>query len=122
MFSSHQLVIVERLSDRVGIIRDGSMVAVGDIESLRDTEERRWVVDGPVDSRWLDQVPEARLVEAAKGRTIVEAVDGHASDVDQKILGAALGAGPVREFSRLRPSLSELYRDVVRSDDQEASA
>ena len=36
MFSSHQLELVERLSDRVGIIRDGSMVAVGDIEALRD--------------------------------------------------------------------------------------
>ena len=35
MFSSHQLDLVERLCDRVGIISDGEMVAVGDIETLR---------------------------------------------------------------------------------------
>ena len=37
VFSSHQLALVEGLCDRVGIIRDGTMVAVGTIEELRRT-------------------------------------------------------------------------------------
>jgi ABC-2 type transport system ATP-binding protein len=32
---------------------------------------------------------------------------------DQAVLRAALAAGPVHEFSRYRPALTELYRDVV---------
>ena len=43
-------------------------------------------------------------------------------DVDQELLSAALAAGPVREFARVRPSLVELYRHVVASDDSPATA
>jgi ABC-2 type transport system ATP-binding protein len=32
---------------------------------------------------------------------------------DQAVLRAALAAGPVHEFGRYRPALTELYRDVV---------
>ena len=32
---------------------------------------------------------------------------------DQAVLRAALGTGPVHEFSRQRPSLTELFRSVV---------
>lgn len=116
MFSSHQLELVERLCDRVGIIRDGAMVAVGDIESLRRTEERRWVVEGPPADRWLAAVPAARLVASSNGRTVVEVSDSSAIDVDQALIAAAQAAGPVREFSRERPTLTELYRDVVSSE------
>jgi ABC-2 type transport system ATP-binding protein len=31
------------------------------------------------------------------------------------VLRAALAAGPVREFRRWRPPLTELYRDVVQA-------
>jgi ABC-2 type transport system ATP-binding protein len=32
---------------------------------------------------------------------------------DQEVLAAALRTGPVREFRPVRPTLAELYRDVV---------
>ncbi|MCQ4083976.1 hypothetical protein NGB36_26160 [Streptomyces sp. RB6PN25] len=35
LFSSHQLDLVERLCDRIGIVRSGSMVARGSVEELR---------------------------------------------------------------------------------------
>ena len=41
---------------------------------------------------------------------MLELVDG--AD-DQAVLKAALATGPVREFSRQRPSLTELFRNVV---------
>ncbi len=47
LFSSHQLDLVERLCDRVGIIKEGSMVAVGTIDDLRTRGGLRWQVDGP---------------------------------------------------------------------------
>jgi ABC-2 type transport system ATP-binding protein len=113
LFSSHQLELVEALCDRVGIIKSGSLVAFGGIEELRSTDTRRWVVDGPPHSSWLPSVPSAALVAADGSRTVVEVEDPSLGAVDQDLLTAALAAGPVREFARQRPSLTELYRHVV---------
>lgn len=44
IFSSHQLELVERLSDRVGIVARGEMVAVGTIAELRQTGARRYAI------------------------------------------------------------------------------
>lgn len=120
IFSSHQLELVERLSDRVGIVRAGSMVAVGGIDELRSTGDRRWVVDGPPAADWLPVVPTARLSDGVDGgRVVVEAVTGAPADVDQQLLRAALAAGPVREFAVVRPTLTELYRHVVTAETPE---
>ncbi|MFC4615057.1 ABC transporter ATP-binding protein [Cellulomonas algicola] len=120
IFSSHQLELVERLSDRVGIVRAGSMVAVGGIDELRSTGDRRWVVDGPPAADWLPAVPTARLSDGVDaGRVVVEAVTGAPADVDQQLLRAALAAGPVREFAVVRPTLTELYRHVVTAETPE---
>lgn len=111
VFSSHQLDLVERLCDRVGIIRAGRVVAVGSIEELRRTPTSQWFVDGPPADRWVRSVPQAILVQADAGSTVVELPD--APGLEQQVLEAALAAGPVRAFGRRRPSLTELYRDVV---------
>jgi ABC-2 type transport system ATP-binding protein len=108
VFSSHQLDLVERICDRVGIIQQGQLVACDDVKSLRDKGSRRYVIDGP--AGWADSVPGVTVVSAADGRTLVELADG--TD-DQTVLHAALAAGPVREFSRVRRTLAELFRDVV---------
>jgi ABC-2 type transport system ATP-binding protein len=113
MFSSHQLDLVERLCDRVGIVQAGAMVAVGEIDSLRETTEELWLVDGPPPSTWLASVPGARLVQTEGSRSVVDLSASQADDADQRLLSHALAAGPVREFTRQRPSLIDLYRDVV---------
>lgn len=38
---------------------------------------------------------------------------GSENVVDQAVLAAALRTGPVHEFSRGQPSLTELFREVV---------
>lgn len=121
MFSSHQLDLVERLCDRVGIIQAGAIVGVGGIDELRQTAERRWLIDGPPAHAWTSSVQGVAVVSADGPRTVV-AVDGDDLEIDQRILAAALAAGPVREFTQQRPSLVELYRDVVSSRDHEPSA
>lgn len=47
VFSSHQLDLVERLCDRVGIVSGGAMVAVGPVDELRAGGESLLVVDAP---------------------------------------------------------------------------
>ncbi|QAY61951.1 ABC transporter ATP-binding protein [Xylanimonas allomyrinae] len=113
VFSSHQLELVERISDRVGIIKSGRMVATGSIDDLRTTDRPRWVVAGPPGAQWLGQVPGARELSRDGDRTVVETSDGDG----QAVLRAALAAGPVHEFAPARPSLTDLFRHVVASEE-----
>jgi ABC-2 type transport system ATP-binding protein len=109
IFSSHQLDIVEDLCDRVGIIRSGEMVAQGTVDELRSGGPRRYWVDGSADG-WSGALPGATVVRRNGSTTLIELKDG----VDEQVvLHAALAAGPVREFRRDVPRLSELFRHVV---------
>lgn len=120
LFSSHQLDLVERLCDRVGIIRAGRMVAVGTIDELRSTAPLRWVVEvGGADGRWARAVPGVSVVGTDGERTTVELAPGLS---EQVLLRAALDVGPVRELARVRPSLTELFRHVVTAPDPAAAA
>ncbi|WP_181783302.1 ABC transporter ATP-binding protein [Pseudonocardia pini] len=108
VFSSHQLDLVERLCDRVGIIAAGRMVAVGTVSELRSGGVERIDVVGPPPD-WARDLAGVRIVAQEGARTRLE-LDGA---TDQDVLKAALAAGPVHEFAPYRPPLTELYRDVV---------
>ncbi|MDN5858908.1 MAG: ATP-binding cassette domain-containing protein [Pseudonocardia sp.] len=109
VFSSHQLDLVERLCDRIGIIGAGRMVAVGTVAELRDRDASAVIeVVGPP-TGWADGLPGVVVVASDNERTRLR-LDG--AD-DQKVLAAAVAAGPVHEFRRHRPPLTEVYRDVV---------
>jgi ABC-2 type transport system ATP-binding protein len=111
LFSSHQLDLVERLCDRVGIIRSGQMVAVGTVDELRTAGTAQLVIEAPsAPAGWTADLPGVRLVAHEGGQTVVELDPG--TD-DQIVLRAALASGPVRSFGFRRPSLTELFRDVV---------
>lgn len=115
IFSSHQLELVERLCDRVGIIKAGSMVAVGSVEELRSPTAPRWLVDAPgAPPGWAAGLPGVTTVSSTGTRTVVEVAP--VPDAEQAVLRAALATGPVREFARHRPSLTDLYRHVVSDD------
>ncbi|GAA3459986.1 ABC transporter ATP-binding protein [Saccharothrix longispora] len=111
VFSSHQLDLVERLCDRVGIVRAGRMVACGPVDELRAGGSATLVVDAPLaPPGWADALPGVRASSVTGDRTVLDL----APDADdQVVLRAALGTGPVHEFSRQRPSLTELFRTVV---------
>jgi ABC-2 type transport system ATP-binding protein len=111
VFSSHQLDLVERLCHRVGIIRSGQMVAVGTVDELRAGATIRLVVDAPhAGADWADALPGVHL-RGWEGSKVVLELD-HGAD-DQLVLQTALATGPVREFTRRQPSLTELFRNVV---------
>lgn len=114
VFSSHQLDLVERLCDRVGIVANGQMVACGAVDELRAGAAVRLLVDAPqAPDGWADHLPGVTVLGRDGARTELELADG--AD-DQMVLKAALATGPVREFARRRPSLTELFRNVVTAD------
>ena len=111
VFSSHQLDLVERLCDRVGIVRSGQMVECGTVDELRSGGAVRLLVDAPAAPEgWADGIAGVKVLGRDGSVTEVELGDG--AD-DQAVLAAALATGPVREFARKQPSLTELFRSVV---------
>lgn len=109
LFSSHQLDLVQRLCDRVGIIAKGRMKAEGTVDELRTRGPIVYEVRTPARD-WYPQG--TRLVEDFGEGVLLEA---ETTDQDQQILQAALAVGPVHSFSRRIPHLAELFQEVVES-------
>lgn len=110
IFSSHQLDLVERLCDRVGIISAGAMVATGPIDQLRTSETPQWKLKLDSASALVGTWPGVTIADAGAGYWLVDAPDENAA---QQVLAAAMDQGHVREFTPVLPSLTDLYRDVV---------
>ena len=111
IFSSHELELVERLCDRVGIIERGRMVACGTVDELRaGGQERRWIDVPGAPADWDAGVPGVRLVQADGTRRLFELDPGVD---DQALLRAGLTTGAVREFERVESTLGEIFRTVL---------
>lgn len=131
IFSSHQLDLVERLSERVGIISQGSMVAEGTVDELRTTDAEQFAA-----AVGLSQADAAAALQPLRislepdplaGTAEAPARDGVTRFVftpphgvsDQDVLRTLMAAGPVHEFAPRRPHLSELFNNVVVTPDEE---
>jgi ABC-2 type transport system ATP-binding protein len=112
VFSSHQLDLVERLCDSVGILARGRMVATGPVAELRQREAGRLlrVVAPDAAPGWAADLPGVRVVSEQAGDTVLE-LKG-ATD-DQAVLAAALATGRVTHFAWQQPTLVELFREAV---------
>src|SRR3954467_6118750 len=115
VFSSHQLDLVERLCDRVGIVNKGRMVEAGTVGELRSGGAVRLRVDVPeAGDGWAGGL--AGVTVLGRKGTVTELELGEGAD-DQAVLKAALATGPVREFAREQPSLADLFRSVVTTEE-----
>ncbi|RBY75274.1 ABC transporter ATP-binding protein [Geodermatophilus sp. TF02-6] len=116
VFSSHQLDLVERLCDSVGILARGHMVAAGPVAELRRREAGRVlrvvVPDAP--PGWAAALPGVRVVSQRAGDTLLEL---DAGTDDQAVLAAALRTGRVAHFAWREPTLVELFREAVADPD-----
>ncbi|EGV12231.1 MULTISPECIES: ABC transporter ATP-binding protein [Actinomyces] len=124
LFSSHQLDVVERLCDRVVIIRSGRLVADGTIPELQATETPRWraVVERtagspPVQAASLNlPAPAVELDDA--GRLVITAAGAD----EQALLSTAQRLGTVRELGPVRHRLTEIFREVLTTSSDEGTA
>ncbi len=112
VFSSHQLDLVERLCDAVGILARGRIVASGSVPQLKAAGAGRQlrvvVPDAP--HGWAARLPGVRVVSEQRGDTLLEL----APDLDdQQVLTAALATGRVTHFAWREPTLVELFRGAV---------
>ncbi len=122
-FSSHVLGQVEAVCDRVGIMREGELVAEDSIEGLREA-----VGGGETLEIDVDAVTDAGVdaVRALAGVTSVERADGEASDtlvvscegdVKTDVIAALEDAGvTVRDFHTREASLEDLFLAYTEGD------
>ncbi|MCU1409486.1 MAG: transporter related [Rhodoglobus sp.] len=110
LFSSHQLEVVERLCDDLVIIANGEVRAAGSREELREQYSgNRWSLETGSDVGWVRDIRGVTVEELA-GTSVL--FDGEAAVADA-VLRAAVERGTVTSFRPVRPTLGEIFRDIV---------
>lgn len=109
LFSSHQLDLVERLSDRIVILSHGRVVASGAADELRRSGPLRHRLVTGGDAGWVRDLSWLQVTDVAGDTAIVQLADP--ADTD-RLLAEALRRGSVRELAELVPSISDVYREV----------
>jgi ABC-2 type transport system ATP-binding protein len=105
--SSHQLVEVERIADRVGIVREGELVAVEEVARLKKMRERRVEVllHDPVPTSDFSAIEGVRVVSTGSGGRRAElAVRGKLGP-----LLRTLGEMPVEDLTFAPPDLESIF-------------
>jgi ABC-2 type transport system ATP-binding protein len=111
LFSSHQLELVEHLCELVAIIDHGRLVAAGPVDDLRAGGPRLIRADvRDATGDWTTGLSGVTVVERAADGVVLELSAGADS---QEVLDAARRAGRVARFAEERPTLAELFRDLV---------
>jgi ABC-2 type transport system ATP-binding protein len=126
-FSSHIMEQVEAVCDRVGILRDGEMVAVDSVEGLRDSVGGGTTLEVTVDRidddalraiRSLPDVDDA-TVEGRDPPTLVVTVDGSKTTVLSTLEDHGV---EVRDFSTTEASLEDVFRSYTTDAGTEVEA
>ena len=112
LFSSHQLDLVERLCDELVIIAGGTIRAAGSRDELRAQHAtHRYELVSRGDAGWLRDEPGVEVLEFDGGYAVFETGD---DQIAQRVLRRAVEHGDVASFSPQRPSLAQIFKEVIR--------
>lgn len=110
LFSSHQLDVVERLSDDLVVISDGRIRLAGDRAELQAAHSRGlYRLEVPQDAGWLRELPGIEVVEFDRGAALFRAPGEQEA---QRVLRAALDRGPVTAFGPHTVRLASIFQEV----------
>jgi len=111
--SSHTLSEVQRVADRVGIIRNGHLVDVEGVHDLRSKAIRRveLAFDAPVDAAEFEAVDGVRDTEL-RGNAIMLSFDG---DMEE-LLAVATGRHHLVDINSEEADLEEIFLAYYRDD------
>jgi ABC-2 type transport system ATP-binding protein len=120
LFSSHQLDLVERLCDRIGIVRAGSMVACGSADELRGRAGEDLYIeieDAPRD--WARALRGIDSYESHGRGTLIRI----SQDCDEgELVRRVASLGRLHTLRRQQPTLTELFRTYVTDADASTEA
>jgi len=111
LFSSHQLDVVERLCDDLVIIAGGTIRATGTREELRAQHAtHRYELLSHGDAGWLREETGVTVIDFDGGYALFDASDDEAA---QRVLRQAVARGDVASFAPQRPTLAEIFKEVI---------
>ena len=111
LFSSHQLDLVDRLCDHLVVLQGGRVVAAGSADELRAAGEVHHRVVALPDAGWLRQMEGVRVLDVNGPQALV-AISAPATPA--AVTAEAVRRGELVEFTRVEPTLSEIFREVTR--------
>ncbi len=115
-FSSHTLSAVERICDRVAIVRRGRIVADETLESLRSRARRQVRIEFASEADAPEVAPEFLDVSRREAATWQAEIDGEASALLEWLKGRS-----VRDLSISPPDLESLFHSFYRDDEGSSS-
>jgi len=110
LLTSHSMAEVERLADRVGLLRDGRLVAVGTPEELiaEHGGDSHLIVDGDVDPAVVSNVLDADVESDPRdGRLVVR--DVALADVGRLVSELEAAGVDFDSFTWAEPDLEDVY-------------
>jgi len=110
--SSHQLDLVERLCDSVGIIDQGRIVAKETFVQERE-RIRSWILEVEVEGArddWPENLPEVTVVDRQQARVMLRMNN---PEREEELLDAIRASGRLTHYAWRRPSVTELFRGVT---------
>ena len=127
IFSTHVLHQAEKICDRIFLIHKGQKLLDATLDEIHERFDPRTLVAEPADAqddllRWgLESTPGVARVRARPEAPGVEILLAQEAD-PRAIMSAVLGAGAVRVLEIRRPSLEEVFVQVVRQEDGDQAA
>jgi ABC-2 type transport system ATP-binding protein len=116
VLSSHQMGEVEQVCDRVGVIRDGSLVAEGTVEELRGRASLR-VRAQPIEeaARLIAGLPEVEDVARRDGLLDVTVEVSRAPAINRALVEAGIA---VSELHAEKASLEDVFLELTAGEDR----
>jgi ABC-type multidrug transport system ATPase subunit len=112
VLSSHLMGEIEQVTDRVGVIRDGSLVAEGTVEELRGRAGLRVRAEPLAEAaRLLGELAEVDLVKRADGRLDVAVDPSRAAAINRTLVEAGVA---VSELYVQKTSLEEVFLELTK--------
>jgi ABC-type multidrug transport system ATPase subunit len=114
LLSSHLMGEIEQVSDRVGVIRAGSLVAEGTVEELRGRARLRVRAEPLTDAiRLLGAMPDVDAVTAVDGHLELAVDAGRAATINHALVDAGIA---VSELAPQRDSLEDVFLELTGGD------
>lgn len=109
IFSSHQLDLVERMIDSLGIISNGRIIATGTADEIRSRGDRllRVKLRDPREG-WSQRIP-GNVIETEDGTYLIDSP----STESREVLAALMIEGDVEQFGWDQPRLADIFREMV---------
>jgi len=113
LLSSHLMGEVEQVTDRVGVIRDGVLVAEGTVEDLRGNAGLRVRAEPlPEAARLIRALPDVDEVTSVDGLLDVTVDTSRASTINRLLVEAGIA---VSELYAQKASLEHVFLELTKS-------